>query len=75
MDGAWGIHWLIDYLNEDSDTIGFLLSLTEKLEKQGYDWKEHFDNFFYIHFIKATQEYNGKIYPMVFYGRTRKERI
>lgn len=69
MDGAWGIHWLIDYMNEDSDTTAFLLSLAEKLRKQGYDWKDHFDNFVYIHFKKSFQKYKKKTYPIVIYSR------
>jgi hypothetical protein len=52
MDGVWGIHWLIDYLDTDSEEIEFLLTLAEKMWKQGYDWKSHFDDFFYIHFKK-----------------------
>ena len=52
MDGVWGIHWLIDYLEANNDNIEFLLFLAEKLWKQGFDWKGHFDDFFYIHFKK-----------------------
>ncbi len=78
MDGVWGIHWLIDYLKEDSDTINFLFSLAEKLQIQGYDWKEHFDNFFYVHFKKTFQKYTikkgsifskKKTYPIVIYSK------
>jgi len=52
MDGVWGIYWLIDQLNEDNDITSFLFSLAQKLEKQGYNWRKHFDNFYYIHFKK-----------------------
>ncbi|MHA2184187.1 MAG: beta-L-arabinofuranosidase domain-containing protein, partial [Promethearchaeota archaeon] len=52
MDGVWGIHWLIDQLNEDNDIASFLLSLAQKLENLGYNWRKHFDNFYYIHFRK-----------------------
>ena len=52
MDAVWGIHWLIDYLDTDTDNVELLLSLAEKLWKQGFDWKGHFDDFFYIHFKK-----------------------
>jgi len=48
MDAVWGIHWLIDYINDNQTEIEFLLKLAEKLWKQGYDWKEHFDDFYYI---------------------------
>lgn len=54
MDCVWGIHWLIDHLSEKNDINAFLLALAEKMKNQGYNWKEHFDNFFYIHFKKDS---------------------
>jgi len=73
MDGVWGIHWLIDYLEEDRDEIAFLLLLAEKLKIQGYDWREHFNNFFYIHFKKTLQKFQisgkEKIYHVVIYSK------
>ena len=54
MDAVWGIHWLIDYLNSDHNKIEFLLQLAEKLWKQGYDWKEHFDDFYYVNMKKDS---------------------
>jgi hypothetical protein len=56
MDAVWGIHWLIDYLEEeDEEEVEFLLKLAEKLRDQGYDWKEHFENFYYVHMKKDTK--------------------
>lgn len=67
MDGVWGIHWLIDYLNEKSDKSFFLYSLAQKLQNQGYDWKDHFDNFFYIHCKKKFKKNSGKrVIPIVY---------
>ncbi|MFX0009238.1 MAG: beta-L-arabinofuranosidase domain-containing protein [Candidatus Hermodarchaeota archaeon] len=55
MDAVWGIHWLIDYL-EDEMEVEFLLKLAEKLRYQGYNWKEHFENFYYVHMRKNTNQ-------------------
>jgi hypothetical protein len=52
MDAVWGIHWVIDHLTADHAERTFLLKLTEKLKEQGYDWKDHFEDFYYIHVKK-----------------------
>ncbi|MFX0074410.1 MAG: beta-L-arabinofuranosidase domain-containing protein [Candidatus Hermodarchaeota archaeon] len=65
MDSVWGIHWLIDYLDEDHSNIDFLLELSEKLMKQGYDWKAHFTYFYYTHMRKDPLS-------MVIYGKDGK---
>lgn len=54
MDAVWGIHWLIDYLGEGME-VEFLLKLAEKLRDQGYNWKEHFEHFYYVHIKKDTK--------------------
>jgi hypothetical protein len=61
MDGIWGIHWLVDHLDEDHIEVEFLEGLAEKLMKQGYDWKAHFNNFYYTHMKKDP-------FSMVIYG-------
>ncbi len=53
MDGVWGIHWLIDYLDNDHEDLEFLMVLAEKLMKQGYDWKAHFIDFYYTYMKKV----------------------
>ncbi|MFX0097971.1 MAG: hypothetical protein ACFFCS_00200 [Candidatus Hodarchaeota archaeon] len=61
MDGAWGIHWLIDYLSGEGmekvdDPVGkieMLLEVSSKLRKQGFNWKVHFKNFYYKYFDRA----------------------
>ena len=52
MDGVWGIHWLIDNLDDDHEEREFLISVAEKLMKLGYDWKAHFNDFYYSHLRK-----------------------
>jgi hypothetical protein len=54
MDAVLGIHWLIDHLDDNGD-VEFLLTLAEKLREQGYDWKEHFDNFYYVYVKKVPK--------------------
>jgi hypothetical protein len=65
MDGVWGIHWLIDYLKKDNQENTFLFSLAKKLQIQGYDWKDHFDNFYYIYFLKKFKK-GKRVIPIVY---------
>lgn len=56
MDGVWGIQWFIDELvskGKFTDSDDYLFDLMEKLHVQGYDWKDHFDHFFYKYMDKA----------------------
>jgi hypothetical protein len=55
MDAVWGIHWLINYLENDQNETNFLLKLAEKLWNQGYDWKGHFEDFYYIFMKKDSK--------------------
>jgi hypothetical protein len=58
MDAVWGIHWLIDYLGDDGEDemeVEFLLKLAERLLDQGYNWKEHFEDFYYVHMKRDTK--------------------